>query len=56
MVFLLLDETLAGERALEPGLDGWTKEAESQDIKDRGVSADITGGGAGTSDGEVTII
>jgi hypothetical protein len=47
---------LAGERVLETGLDGWTKEVESQDIKDRGVSPDATGGGAGTYDGEATII
>ena len=41
---------------MKPGLDGWTKASESQDIKDRGVSPDATGGGAGTYDGEATII
>ena len=64
MVFLLPDTSLADERVLEllgedalgTGLDGWTKASESQDTKDRGVSPDVTGGGAGTYVGEATII
>ena len=64
MVFLLPDTpladervlTLLGEDALKTGLDDWAKASESQDIKDRGVSPDATGGGAGTYDGEATII
>jgi len=64
VVFLLPDTSLADERVLEllgedalgTGLDGWTKASESQDIKDRGVSPDVTVGGAGTYVGEATII
>jgi hypothetical protein len=64
VAFLLPDTSLADERVLEllgedalgTGLDGWTKASESHDIKDRGVSTDVTGGGAGTYVGEATII
>ena len=64
MAFLLPDTSLADERVLEllgedalgTGLDGWTKASESQDIKDQGVSPDVTDGGVGTYVGEATII